>query len=112
MSPRKAAKALETALETLPERFLECRDLGHSWRPWTARAFGGRLGGFESVLRCSDCGTLRTRTLSRTGAVMSSHYTYPDGYLVAGLGRLTGTDRDAVRLASIRHMLAHESEWK
>lgn len=84
--------------------FVQCRDFGHSWRPLSARWLE-KQSCYESVLRCTRCGTDRHRWLSSTGTQLSGAYEYADGYLVKGLGRLTGTDRDMVRLASVLAVL-------
>jgi hypothetical protein len=48
------------------------------------------------------------RLLTSTGAQLGNAYHYPDGYALQGFGRLTGTDRDAVRLASLQTVLELE----
>lgn len=81
---------------------IQCRDYGHAWKPWRAELIGkGGARGYEQALRCTRCDTERWRTLTRYGEVVSAHYVYPDGYLVKGLGRLTGEDRGQLRVASI-----------
>jgi hypothetical protein len=79
---------------------VQCRDFGHSWRPYSARWLA-QYNSYESQLQCMRCKTIRTRFLSRTGEQLSSAYDYADGYLVKGMGRLSGHDRDVIRLASI-----------
>jgi hypothetical protein len=80
---------------------LQCRRYGHSWRPWRAEVFTRGRGYMEAV-RCDRCATERTEECDRYGGVVSAHYVYPDGYLVKGLGRLTGEDRGQLRIAAIR----------
>lgn len=83
---------------------LHCRELGHNWRPHAARrAEDG--GSFERVLRCVRCKTLRIQVLSIYGAVVSSHYEYPDGYISKGLGRIVGDGRDRLRLETTMRMM-------
>ncbi|GAA4907974.1 hypothetical protein [Streptomonospora salina] len=85
---------LDQAAE-MGEYVLECRDVGHIWKDWTV----ARLRhGFEQTMRCSQCGTERVRFIDPEGYIDSSHYRYPDGYLVHGLGRLTVDHRAALRL--------------
>jgi hypothetical protein len=97
------------ALQRMTEQQVQCRDYGHSWKPWRAELFGkGGAKGYERALRCARCGTERWQTLTRYGEVVSGHYIYPDGYLVKGLGRLTGEDRGLVRIASIERTLRHD----
>lgn len=95
---------LDKALEKLDERFLQCRDFGHSWRPFSAN-WSEQYQSYSSQLRCDRCTTVRTRWLTRTGAMMGGGYDYSEGYLVKGMGRLTGSDRDKVRLRSILNVL-------
>lgn len=90
---------IEEVLEAMPESFIECRDLQHRWRPYTA-SWDGSTRVFDRQLRCSRCRTLKVQVLSETGAVLSSHYEYPKNYLLK-LGRIVGDGRDAVRLASV-----------
>lgn len=95
---------LTDALRQMSTEHLACRDYGHNWTPFRAEWKPAERAYFTQ-LRCARCATIRERWLDRTGAQLSNHYTYADGYLVKGLGRLTGVDRDAVRLASIMALL-------
>jgi len=47
--------------------------------------------------------------MSRTGALLDSKYDYADGYTVKGLGRLSGVDRDVIRLQSILGVLVEDT---
>lgn len=87
--------------------YLLCRELGHNWRPWTARAI---KGGFERALRCTRCHTERWETLSSTGAKIKGHYVYPEDYLHEGLGRIVGDGRDALRLESLSRAITDTGE--
>jgi hypothetical protein len=101
----KRPKSLKTALHGMKDDHLLCRDFGHSWRPFQARYIPQRRQ-YEERLKCSRCGTVRVRLLTSTGGQLGNAYVYPDGYALQGFGRLTGTDRDAVRLASLQTVLA------
>lgn len=81
---------------------LQCRDYGHLWRPRNARKIG-RI--YEQTLVCERCTTERVRHLSARGELLDAHYSYAAGYTMKGLGRLTGADRDQIRLASILAVL-------
>ena len=94
-------RLLEEAIEKMPPEFIECRDLGHSWRKRNARWIASD-NCYEQTLQCARCSTERVRFLGRYGAILESHYGYAEGYTVKGIGRFTTSDRDAVRLASIR----------
>src|SRR6185312_8352007 len=98
---------LDTALDTLPPGALACRDYGHTWKPFDAWRVA--RGAVEQRLRCPSCNTVRRRLLSRTGDVLAVGYLYPDGYLIAGLGRLTGTDRNRIRLATLAGLTVRDT---
>lgn len=88
---------------TLPDDFLQCRDFGHTWRPYTV-AWHSQDYEWERTLRCVRCLTQRVQVLSASGGNLRSHYVYPEGYVHAGLGRLDGSARDALRLESVVRM--------
>lgn len=90
---------------SLSESFLQCRELGHNWKPWTVRWLPEEVH-YERALKCSRCHTERWQALTDRGAVLSGHYVYPDGYVVQGLGRIVGEGRDALRLESLTRALA------
>jgi hypothetical protein len=54
---------------------------------------------------CGRCHTERVRLIGPRGELLANRYVYADGYLVKGMGRLTGTDRDALRLAALQTLL-------
>lgn len=84
----------------LPEKFLECRELGHLWRPWTARS--NELGGYDRTLRCTRCLTKREQVITARGIVHSNKYIHPEGYLHKGMGRIVGDGRGLLRLESVK----------
>lgn len=84
----------------LPDEFLQCRELGHNMLPFGIPGMY-RDGGFQRVLRCNRCKTERHFEIDNRGLVVSSSYDHPDGYLMAGLGRIVGEGRGVLRLASI-----------
>jgi len=76
---------------------VECHSLGHQWRHTgligsddeNARApFGGSFGmiGYRSI--CSNCKTVRTKWITRSGEVMN-RYEYAEGYSRRGDERLS-----------------------
>jgi uncharacterized C2H2 Zn-finger protein len=91
---------LAETIASLDPDHIQCRDFGHSWTPYAARWIP-KDREYESVLRCTRCQTLRTRRLSRTGQLIANHYGYSDGYLLRGIGRMTSSDRDTIRVASV-----------
>jgi hypothetical protein len=90
----------------LKRSYLECRELGHNWRPHVVQ--WNDNGGYDRSLRCTRCRTVREQVLSNRGAVISSQYVYPDGYTTDGLGRVVGEGRDMLRLESITRDLGSE----
>lgn len=90
---------LDSALSAMSDEYIDCRDYGHSWMSWN---FVGLQGGqWEQWLKCQRCDTTRKRILNNRGQQVTNGYDYADGYQLKGFGRLTGTDRDALRLAHI-----------
>lgn len=86
---------MEQAIQAMPEQFLRCRENRHYWRPFTARR--ASHGNFERVRRC-DCGGVKWQLLdNRFRVIEEKPIQYPEGYLVQGLGRLTGDDLAVVR---------------
>lgn len=102
------AADLEKAVHDMKVEFVQCRDFGHSWRPFHAK-WWPKENAYESQLRCGRCGCVRVRWLSRTGSQIGSDYDYPAGYQMKGLGRLSGTDRDVIRLTSILAVLVDDT---
>lgn len=90
---------------------LQCRELGHNWRPYTAQ-WKPRDRCFDRVLRCTRCKTQRVQVLNRFGAIVSSHYVYADGYQAKGLGRIVGDGRDALRLEELQRESGHRVNGK
>jgi transposase len=92
------------AIAGMPDTHLLCRDFGHSWRPWDAQWIPQRRQ-YQEALLCQRCQTVRRRLLDEYGAQLGQSYTYADGYLVHGVGRLTGDDRNSLRLAGLRAVM-------
>jgi hypothetical protein len=63
---------------------------------------------FETKLRCARCKTRRVRHIGPAGQLVSSHYEYPEGYVIKGMGRLDGAARDQLRLESVLRVLPPE----
>lgn len=97
-------KAHEWWASELPDEFLLCRDLGHTWQPYTAsRADDGH---YERVMRCVRCDTKRKQTLSASGVILTGGYDYPDGYTAPpGSGHMTADGRAGLRLVSVLRLL-------
>lgn len=98
-SQHRADRDVELFAGGLPQSMLECRELGHAWRPHTAR-WNEAERVYDRTLKCR-CGTFRIETLSRRGEIISRRYEYPEGYLSRDLGRISGSGRDALRRESL-----------
>jgi hypothetical protein len=96
---------LDDALSHMTQSHIECRDYGHSWRRHNV-VWRKSERSYERVLRCTRCRTLRRDLLNSDGDPVRSNYEYADHYLIDGLGRLTGPDRSALRLANLRSALS------
>jgi hypothetical protein len=92
---------VDAALDRLPAGALDCRAYGHMFRPVDAWYVPRGRGAVMQRLRCAGCGSERRLALARDGDVTASRYDYPDGYLIKGMGRLTGSDRGRLRLAGL-----------
>lgn len=95
----------------LPEEFLQCREMGHNWRPHSAK-WVPQYHVYERSMRCSRCATERHQVLSDVGHVLSGGYHYPEGYAHKGFGRITGDGRDRLRLESIFRVLDDNTQQK
>jgi hypothetical protein len=78
------------------DRWLICRDIGHSWKPGALHKTAEHIY-FRRELACRNCKTVRTDVYSLWGSrVGSPTYRYPDGYQLSGL-RDWGVSRDDFR---------------
>lgn len=94
--------------EGLPDTFLECRELGHLWRPWYAGL--NEYGSYDRILRCTRCYTKRVQVISARGVVVKNSYIHPEGYLHKGMGRIAGDARGAMRLVSLKRQVKRVDE--
>lgn len=89
--------------ETLPDKFLGCRNDQHSWKAWSVRWMAeGRL--YERILRCTRCRSKKKTLVDETGMLVSKGYQYAEGY-VADIGRIAGGAKDALRLVTLQREL-------
>ena len=77
---------------------LRCRDLLHSWKPYTATK---EKFGFLRTLECERCSAEKVQKLDHKGYIMSTRMVYPDGYLRPSGGRLTKDERAILRVLNI-----------
>lgn len=87
----------------LPDSFLQCREFGHSKRPYTAIR---TRTGFERTVRCTRCKTVWEQVLDRHARMITSRPRYADGYLAKGIGRIVGDGRDVLRLESVERTVS------
>lgn len=99
---------VETFASSLPTRYIECRELGHTWRAWRA-AWDSDARAYDRELRCSRCKTVRRQLLNELGHVLSNNYRHPDGYLAKHVTDGVRISRDVFRLESLTRYLHHES---
>ncbi len=92
---------IKDIIKRLPQEFLMCRSFGHQWNPYTVYKRGSE---FESVLECGRCNGYRHQFISSVGKVNSAYYTYEPGYLIAGWGTMTVSERQQIRLAAVTMM--------
>lgn len=83
-----------------PDEMIACRDTGHHWKPITATR-EKKTGNIRRTLTCQHCAADRNQILDRAGYIISSSYSYQNGYLIPKVGRLTAGHRATLRLASI-----------
>lgn len=100
----KPTTDVDFAIGGMTDSQLLCRDFGHSWRPYTAEWIPQHRH-YVETLACQRCKTLRSRLLDEYGALLVNRYTYADGYLIEGVGRLTGDDRNHLRLAGLQAVM-------
>ena len=91
---------VEAFAESLPDEYIRCRELNHTWQPFSA-AVNRRKGVIQRTLRCPRCKTRKIQELTMNGGLHSSYYEYPDGYQHKGHGQIFGEGRSILRINSI-----------
>lgn len=94
---------IEEAVAQMTPEFIACRDYGHSWQPFTVN-WNPADRYYQQQLKCGRCRTLRTRFLGPHGERGGGRYEYAEGYVISGLGFLSTSDRDRIRLASMLNL--------
>lgn len=100
---RATFKATAKQARSLSDEHLTCRAGNHAW----AASYAERVrGGYNRTEKCrNDCGCERYQELDRWGLVIKSNIRYPKGYLLKGIGRLTGMAKGAVRVEAIERVI-------
>ena len=94
-----------STVNDIPEQYLWCRDVMHSWDPYDFRVSRNKIvrrNEMHQVLRCTRCSTLKTRIMTTGGDLIRAHYQYPDGYLLKDHGPMTPADRAMIRNINIK----------
>jgi hypothetical protein len=77
---------------------LLCRDLQHSWAPYTAKRM---VDGFVRTLKCVRCVAMKEQYLDLEGYIVDTRMKYPPGFLRVGEGRMTREERANLRVRNI-----------
>jgi hypothetical protein len=94
-----------SAIDKIPEEFLWCRDVQHSWDPYNAKVSRNtvtRRNEMHQLLICTRCATLKTRVMTSAGEILRYSYSYPDGYLMNQQGGMTPADRAYIRTINVK----------
>jgi hypothetical protein len=101
-----------STVNDIPEQYLECRDLMHSWQPYDAKMLRSPVTGqreIHRVLRCIRCQTLKTQRLTPRGDIIAHSYSYAEHYLLKG-GRLPRAERGRLRRVNADRWIREHSE--
>lgn len=85
-----------------PDRFLECRSIGHQWQ---LVGYYHAYGEIVRSLHCPRCNTDRHDRWTRGGARLGNNYTYTDGYGISG----GGVTKHEVRQETLRRVHVFDS---
>lgn len=100
-------EAVEKAAVEWDDHVVSCRIYGHLWRPLTVTS---DPDGYIVTQGCSSCGNRRHQVMDLRGFARPWHYSYVDGYLTKGLGRIGDEGRAALRLAALRTVKITEAK--
>jgi hypothetical protein len=99
----RVKRGQQAQLQSYPDEYLECRQMGHQWH---------RVGYFESGglvkrrITCQRCDTDRTDRWERDGLRRSPSYSYPQEYRLQGFN----PPAQALRVETMRRATIYESE--
>lgn len=89
----------ETFAAGLPDKYLDCRELNHSWQRWTIE-WDGEAKAYVRQLRCRVCKSVRKMLVGDDGDVVKTGYDYAKGYLATNVVKGT-LSRSVFRLEGI-----------
>jgi hypothetical protein len=106
VSPRPHMAKLDDVVKFaggLPNDYLLCRSWAHSWDPGssTVQRADGRI---HWTVECSICGTVRTRVMTSSGAIVGNRYHYPEGYQSGGMGRISQRGMAHIRMETLKRI--------
>lgn len=102
-----------SGVNDIPENFLWCRDVLHSWDPYNAKVSRNKVARrreMHQILICTRCGALKTRTMTLTGELLRNSYSYPEGYLLKDHGPMTPADRAMIRTINLKKAPMEDEE--
>jgi hypothetical protein len=95
-TPQRTAQAASA----LPDEYLACRE-NHLWRLYyVKRVKGGR----DRSWFCPRCKTEKHQFTDNEGYLFAPSYSYPKGYQITGMGRISGAARAAIRIEMLERM--------
>lgn len=103
MADKKLVQRIKDVAKQYPDGYTECRTIGHGWKSLEAGWL--KDGNIERVLGCTRCEARRIQVLNKQGYLIHSHYNYPDGYAMKGVGRLDADGRAILRITSVAKQL-------
>ncbi len=93
-------KAIAEQLASWNDKFITCRDLGHTWRLMNVTEDSVVVREFI----CRVCTAVRWQAIvRRTGEIVSNRYRYPKGYLLGKAGQ--GISRQDIRVEALNRLL-------
>lgn len=107
VGPRVATREdVRQLSQELSEAFLHCRDYGHQWRMANAERHGrGSRVIRTRTMYCPSCKYNKYQTFDSRGIMVEEKVDYPEGYLIKGLGRITGDTKGLIRIESIDRLI-------
>lgn len=102
---RASRESVEAAAEEWGKGVVACRSYGHQWKPLSVHRAGSA---FIITQRCPSCRAERECEMDSRGYASPWKYRYPEGYLMAGLGRVDTHGRAALRLKSLESLVIEE----